>query len=125
MAIASFRKKRSSFDYNIKDEGTGDLVTFTLYPLPSDLDQMVSAFIMGGNQILSQSQKLRFVKECIVSWSGLVDEDGAEVKHSQEAAISLIHPDYDDLVTELVVASYQERREYDKRLQETLENLGK
>ena len=124
MKIASFKKARETFDIEIVDDN-GEESVFTLLPLPADLVQVVTIFLNGGKELLSQSQKLRYIQECIVGWKGVKDEDGEEVKFTKSVANQLIQSDYDDLLTALIVSSFSKRIEKQEKLEEDKENLGK
>ena len=124
MKIASFKKKRETFDVTIRDI-SGEEVTFTLLPLPSDLCTIVDAFLHGGKSMLSQSQRIRFIEDCLIGWSGVKDEDGEEIDFNNKSAFQLAHSDYDDLITGLVTESYLKRKENEENLIKDKEELGK
>lgn len=124
MKIASFKKARETFDIEVMDVN-GETSVFTLLPLPADLMQMVNVYITGGERILSQAQKLRYTKDCIVGWSNVKTEDGEDVPYDQATAMQLIESSYDELLTHLILESYEKKVKGQEKIKEDLDNLGK
>lgn len=125
MKLSSFKKKREAFEHEVRDD-EGNTAAFSLLPLPADLMQMAQIYLhAGGKELLSPAQRIRFITDCIVGWSGVNDDDGEEIKFSEESKMQLAVSEYDGLLFELISAAFLHKNKLVEALAEDSENAKK
>lgn len=120
MKLSSYKKKREVFEC----ESNG--AVFMLLPLPSDLMIIANMYIFnGGKELLSKPQRIRFISECIVGWSGLEDDDDKDIEFNNTVKMQLIGDEYEKLITDLISAAFMHKNEALAQLKEDAENAKK
>lgn len=125
MKLSSYKKKREVFEHDVTGED-GESASFSLLPMPTDLVQMCQVFVFsGGKELLSPAQRIRFISDCVVGWTGISDDDGEPIEFSASNKLQLAANEYDDLMVELILASYFHKNETVEKLKEDAENAKK
>lgn len=77
-----------------------DGVTFLVKPMAQETMTGLALYSQGvKDSLMSIGMKKEFVKTHVTGWSDLYDEDGSEVKYTDELAVEyLTDDDYDDLL---------------------------
>lgn len=125
MKLSSYKKKREVFEHEVTGDD-GESASFSLLPMPNDLVQMCQVFVFsGGKELLSPAQRIRFISDCIVGWHGIYDDEGEAIEFSEKNKMQLAATEYDDLMVELILASYFHKNEAIEQLKEDAENAKK